>query len=376
MEKNASERIRNVYFVLFAYVIIIGLSVGAMPFSWTLSHIIVIYTVFCFCIAFAMTYQLKDVISKSPWKGLLPIMLVCICQAGAISAISDSFDTRFRHREAEELRMDYRYRVYRLGDWMLNHNLISCTNLLNLSCAAIHDLDMCEFYVYNIGKCVKQLHASGWYNADSDEAAKLRGSLLSLASVQKGDISSEALCTLVEMADFDSHIDAKYVDSLLVDRLADDATSEDARRGLVILCGQRYVESARATLLRLARDYTLSDSLRNASRYALHCLEEAKRWNVERFVSDVIEFWRKNSELPDDIPTLRSFVNGVIKGDEQRCWHYIESFLEIQKVTLEEVLKGADYVKSRPGRCLDVDIINTRLRQAFLNIDVLCEEAE
>lgn len=356
-----SEKIMKTYLVLFIYVTGIAIAVAAMPITIGLFHGALLFVLFCMAITFVMTYQLRDRISKVPWKWLLPFVLFFIAIIWLLMLFTDTISLcGQRHSET-----GYRCRMYKLGNWMLGHKLFSSEKLMNLSHCAMQSEESALFFVCNVRECVNELASKGLYNPESQEAEQLRETLLFAVTMTNKEVSAESILALADMAMVDSHLDPQRIDSILGDLVSDASLPVDLRHSMVILCGQRYVVEARLALEKICSDYAMPEYLRKASHFAVKCLSDSNRWNAKIFVDGVIEYWHRHGELPPDIRTFCEEFFRKADNESYGYRYFIESMFVVQKVSWKEVVGGAAYLKPKQGYYWNVDEVNSLLRKGL-----------
>ena len=129
-----------------------------------------------------------------------------------------------------------------------------------------------DFAVQHIGHYALSLNRRGQYVADSSEARELRAALFDAASETHSIVAAAAFRALADMSEFDSSIDARRLDTLLVACAADAAAEPAARAMAIHLCGERRVASARSALEAITSNPSSPEALRRPARRALDVL--------------------------------------------------------------------------------------------------------
>ena len=130
-----------------------------------------------------------------------------------------------------------------------------------------------DFAVQHIGHYALALNRRGQYAADSAEARELRAALFDAASETHSIVAAAAFRALADVSEFDSSIDARRLDSLLVACAADAVAAPAARAMAVQLCGERRISSARQTLAAIIADPGSPEVLRRSAQFSLSRVE-------------------------------------------------------------------------------------------------------
>lgn len=144
-----------------------------------------------------------------------------------------------------------------------------CATMIALYRDRSQDVVTRDFAVQHIGHYALALNRRRQYAADSAEARELRAALFDAASETHSIVAAAAFRALADMSEFDSSIDARRLDSLLVACAADAAAEPAARAMAIHLCGERRVASARPVLEFLAAAPDTPEVLRRSAAHSL-----------------------------------------------------------------------------------------------------------
>ena len=130
-----------------------------------------------------------------------------------------------------------------------------------------------DFAVQYIGHYALALNRRWQYDADSAEANILRAALFDTAGETRTIVAVAAFRALADMAEFDTRIDSRHLDSMLSACAADPAAELAARVMAVQLCGERRISSARQTLAAIIADPGSPEVLRRSAQFSLSRVE-------------------------------------------------------------------------------------------------------
>ena len=129
-----------------------------------------------------------------------------------------------------------------------------------------------DFAVQHIGLYAQALNRRGVYDPDSADAANCRNALFDAASETSTIVAAAAFRALADVSEFDSRIDARRLDNMLIRCAIDESASLAVRVMAVQLCGERKVTSSESAIKTILDGKSAPEPLRRAASHSLKLL--------------------------------------------------------------------------------------------------------
>ena len=126
-----------------------------------------------------------------------------------------------------------------------------------------------DFAVQHIGLYAQALSRRGKYVPESEDARNCRAALFDAASETPTIVAAAAFRALADMSEFDSRVDTRRLDALLVSCAADASATPASRAMAVQLCGERRIAASRPAIEKAASDPAAGEVVRRSAKYAL-----------------------------------------------------------------------------------------------------------
>ena len=148
------------------------------------------------------------------------------------------------------------------------------TEMVDLYRNRSNEMLLRNFAVQHLDRYAGALEVRGGYDADSDDAVKIRSAMDDASRESDSSIGGTALLGLERLSQLDPNIDRNAIATRAASCAANPSVHLQTRIPAVQLCGKMQIQSSIGTLRSLANDPSVNTVLRLSANYSLKCLTE------------------------------------------------------------------------------------------------------